>query len=127
MSQKQLETKTILIVEDDADIGPILLKVILSETAYLGVLVDDGIRALDFVRATKPALVLLDYLLPRMNGIEVYDKLRQMEALQQVPILMMSASAPQKELDKRKLPLIKKPFDLDELLETIDRLLSHIG
>ena len=126
MSQ-QHETKTILIVEDDADIGPVLLKVILSETTYLGVLVDDGIRALDVVRATKPALVLLDYLLPHMNGIEVYDSIRQVEALQCIPVLMMSANAPQRELEKRKLPLIKKPFDLNELLETIDRLLSQIG
>ncbi|MFL5703251.1 MAG: response regulator, partial [Ktedonobacteraceae bacterium] len=62
--------KTVLIVEDDQDIGSFILRAILDETSHQAILVTDGQKALETVKSLKPNLLLLDYHLPRMNGIE---------------------------------------------------------
>lgn len=114
--------KTILIVEDDANIGEVLMQAITQETSFLGVLVTDGFAALKTAKSIKPSLFILDYQLPRMNGIELYDQLHAMEELVHVPALMMSAQLPHKELEKRNIVAMNKPVDLDEFLQTIEEL-----
>lgn len=75
------------------------------------------------VDGIKPSLFILDYQLPRMNGIELYDKLHAIETLANVPAIMMSAGLPDKELEKRKILGMNKPIDLDDFLQTIDQFL----
>lgn len=115
--------KTILLVEDDANIGEVLVQAIAQETSYMAILVADGFEALSTVQGIKPNLFILDYQLPRMNGIELYDRLHAQEELAQVPAIMMSARLPQQELEKRRIIGMNKPIDLDDFLETIDDLL----
>src|SRR5690348_16302366 len=113
------DVKTILLVEDDIDIGTLMVEAISEETPYKGMLVNNGFQALKIVHGLKPNLFLLDYGLPRMNGIELYDTLHTTEGLAHVPALIVSAQLPIRELGKRHLVGIKKPFELSELLATI--------
>lgn len=115
--------KTILLVEDDVNIGEVLVQAIAQETPYMVLLVSDGFEALNMARGIKPHLMILDYQLPRMNGIELYDHLHTMPALADVPAIMMSARLPEKELGKRNILGMNKPIDLDEFLQAIDTLL----
>jgi CheY-like chemotaxis protein len=57
-----------------------------------------------------------------MNGIELYDKLQEIPELQQIPVLMMSASLPKHELEQRKIVALHKPFEINELLAKIAEL-----
>ncbi len=116
--------KTILIVEDDINIGEVLVQAITQETSYLTVLAADGFEALKFVESLTPNLFILDYQLPRMNGIELYDQMHAMDKLADVPVIMMSARLPQQELAKRNIIAMNKPIDLDDFLQTIDQLLT---
>jgi CheY-like chemotaxis protein len=115
--------KTILVVEDDADLGEFFVQVLKDETPYQAILVSDGFQALKMVRGIKPDLFVLDYQLPSMDGIELYDILHTTEGLEAVPALFMSANVPIDELEKRRVYYIKKPFDLDDMLKTIEDLL----
>ncbi len=115
--------KTILVVEDDEDIGMLLVRAISLATTYKAMLVADGFQALEAVRRLKPNLFLLDYHLPSMNGIELYDRLHTVEGLEHVPAIMISASLPTDELQKRKLIGMNKPLKLRELFHTIETLL----
>lgn len=117
--------KTMLIVEDDEYIGEVLVQAILQETSYLAVLVPDGPAALHTAAEIKPSLFILDYQLPRMNGIELYDRLHAMPELGRVPAMMISARLPQRELEKRDILGMHKPLDLDEFLQAIDSLLQR--
>ncbi|HLI87744.1 MAG TPA: response regulator [Ktedonobacteraceae bacterium] len=92
--------KTILLVEDDASIGEVLAQAIAQETPYLAVLVPDAFEALQTIKGVKPNLLVLDYHLPRMNGIELYDRLHSMQDLSQIPAIMISARLPHQELKK---------------------------
>jgi DNA-binding response OmpR family regulator len=116
--------KIILLVEDDDSIGEVLVQAITQETAYLVILVPDGIEALQKVKSIKPNLFILDYQLPRINGIELYDQLHAIEEFTQTPTIMMSARLPEKELVGRNIVGMNKPIDLDEFLHTIDELLA---
>jgi CheY-like chemotaxis protein len=116
---------TILLVEDDADIGDVLLHVLQNETSYQVILVTSGVEALQHIHQIHPCLFLLDYSLPSgMNGIELYDYLHTMKGLETVPALMISANVPKHEAEKRRLPILHKPFDIDMFLQTIEQLLA---
>lgn len=121
------QAKVILIVEDDEDLGAFLVQAIQQETLYHSIWVLDGFAALKAVKDVKPDLFILDYQLPHMDGIELYDQLRTRPELADVPALLMTAhpGMPRHALEKRKLVGISKPLDLSEFLETIDRLLAH--
>ncbi len=115
--------KTVLIVEDDQDIGSFILCAILDETSHQAILVADGQKALEIVKSVKPNLLVLDYHLPRMNGIELYDHLHAHKDLEHVPAVLMSARLPKDEVRKRKIACLEKPFELDALLKTINDLI----
>ena len=118
-----ITTKTILLVEDDAAIAELLVEMIAQETPYRLFAVPDGVQALDLVNDLKPNLLLLDYWLPTIHGIELYDRLCAAKGLTQMPTIMLSVNAPLQEINKRKIMYIKKPFDVDKLLRAIDTLL----
>jgi DNA-binding response OmpR family regulator len=115
--------KIILVVEDDDNIGSMLLETLSQETPYKPVLVNDGFEALEAVRSTKPDLFITDYRLPNMNGIELYDRLRHTRNFDNTPTIIMSAYLPVDEVRKRRLIGLSKPFEIDEFLETIEKLI----
>jgi DNA-binding response OmpR family regulator len=119
----QAPIKTILLVEDDTTIAELLVRLIKQETGHLVFAVPDGLEALDLVRNIKPQLFILDYWLPTIHGIELYDRLHTTEGLEQVPTIMLSVNAPLREINKRQIMYMRKPFDLFQLLEAIDKLL----
>lgn len=116
--------KAILVVEDDADIGSFIVEAISQETPHHALLVTDGFQALKAVHELKPDLLILDYQLPHMNGIELYDRLDAIKGLEAPPTIVMSARLPAREIEKRKIVGMKKPFELQELLNTIEKLLN---
>src|SRR5260370_37997282 len=82
--------RLILIVEDDPDIGPVMLQAITSEDHYQAVLVSEGAQALSLVEYLTPALFLLDYHLPGLTGVDLYDRLQAQSGLEHLPAILMS-------------------------------------
>ncbi len=119
--------KTVFIVEDDQAIGELLVEAIQQETPYQAVLASDGFQALKMLPKVKPDVLILDYALPGMNGLEFYDAIHELKALEYLPVLVVSAEATriQKEVKARQLSQLKKPFDLTDLLEAIEQLFSR--
>ncbi len=124
LSSIQAHSKLIFIVDDDANIVELLSLAISDETPYRVTAVHDGFEALKIVKDIKPHLFILDYLLPGMNGLDLYDKLHAIEEVANVPTIMLSTNTPTNEIQKRNITGIRKPFSLDELLDTIETLLA---
>ena len=125
-SQQQASTrKTILIVEDDSAIGTFLLEAIAQETPYYPLLVPDAFEALKAMQGIKPNLILLDYYLPKMNGIELYDQLQANPECANVPVILLTTNLDKRldEIEERNLVGLSKPVDLDDLLNTIEKAL----
>ena len=115
---------SILVVEDDESLGQFIVQAIHDETPYQAILATDGFQALKTITTLKPTLFLLDYNLPDMNGLELYDKLHSMEAFIAVPAIFMSAAMPANIVKKHDLLFLSKPFELDALLNTIDMVMN---
>jgi DNA-binding response OmpR family regulator len=123
-----IAVKTVFIVEDDEAIGRLLVQVIEQETSYQAVLASDGFQALKMLQTVKPDVLLLDYGLPDMNGLEFYDTIHAVKSLKHLPVLIISAETVQiqKEVKARQLSQLQKPFELTTLLEAIERLFSRL-
>ncbi len=124
--EAQAATKTILLVEDDPNIGSFLIEAIDQETPYRAIVASDSHAALKFVRNFTPDLFILDYGLPGMNGIELYDRLHIKRELAPIPAILITANrqVPHQQIQQRQLITFMKPFELDSFLATISTLLT---
>jgi CheY-like chemotaxis protein len=116
--------KTVLIVEDDEDIGLFLVQCIVHETPFHAQLFTNGYDALQALSTIQPCLFVLDYNLPGMNGIELYDHLQSLEVGEDIPTIMISATLPRREIAQRHLVGMRKPFDLSFFLQAIENLIA---
>ena len=117
-------SSTILIVEDDEAIGEFLQQLIEEETPYNSKVVNNGPRALEITQEIRPRLFLLDYRLPGMNGVEIFDRLQNMDVSKGVPAIMMSATLPTEELQKRGIYQLRKPMDIGNVIRMITHALA---
>ena len=125
-SKKRDTLKTILIVEDDQDQGELLVLIVTEELSHHPVLVTTSDWALKIIQHTKPDLLLLDYTLAPLNGLELYDCLHAMQGLEAVPAIILTASLEKHrpEIDQRSLVGIAKPYELNTLLQAIECALA---
>ncbi len=121
-------TSTILIVDDDAANRETLLS-ILEPEGYQLALAENGWQAIEQANALQPDVILLDVMMPGMNGFEVCRAIRQQEHLAEVPILFLTALDDQQSVISGITAggddFITKPFDRHELrarLRTITQL-----
>jgi CheY-like chemotaxis protein len=119
-----LRSSSILIVEDDENVGEFLQQTIDEFTPYNTTVVHDGFGALERARQIQPCLLLLDYKLPGLNGLEIYDRLQSMEETRGVPAIMMSASLPVEELQRRGIYQLRKPMDIGNVIRMITHALA---
>ena len=117
---------TILIIDDEKDIVE-LIEYNLIKSAFKTITAYDGIEAIKKAEKYKPALILLDWMLPKLDGIEVCKKIKNNPELKNTPIIMISAK--DEEFDKvLALELgaddyVAKPFSIKEL---IARVRAHL-
>jgi len=112
----------ILVVDDEADIVDFLTAV-LQEEGYQTETARDGLEALDKIHDRHPSLVILDLMMPRMNGLEVLEALRLQRherSRSSPPILVLSAKSTHQDilaaLERGADDFVPKPFDLEDLL-----------
>jgi CheY-like chemotaxis protein len=110
----------ILIVEDEPDLL-MLLRVVLETNGYDTALAADGVTALNRIDAERPDLVLLDLMLPVMDGWAVLEEVRS--RAEPPPVIVCSASRTIRDLavasDKGAEAIIAKPIDMDLLLQAV--------
>jgi CheY-like chemotaxis protein len=112
-------TETVMVVEDDALIREMVMQVLAGE-GFTAIGASNGEEALQHLREEHihPALILLDLMMPVMNGWQFRAKQLQDPALAGIPVIVMSAS------DDDDVPAeahVGKPFELEVLLDTVSR------
>lgn len=113
-----------ILIADDDPLIRLLLKETLAGFTDRGVTlltVNDGIDALETIKREEPDLVILDVMMPRMNGFEVCNIVKKKLSMQHIFIIVLSAKG--QELDKQKASeygadfYITKPFSIDEVIK----------
>ncbi|MFN8513878.1 MAG: response regulator [Thermomicrobiales bacterium] len=114
----------LLVVEDEIPIREVLCS-ILEDEGYRVVGVGDGRAALAALAADRYDLILSDMMMPRLGGADLAQSLADDPALRAIPLILMSAlkAAPNHEVPRAAF--LPKPFDLYDLLDTVDRVLSE--
>lgn len=112
-----------ILIVDDEPFNLDLLEQELEEQGYVIERAADGAQALEKVPSFEPDVILLDYMMPKMNGIEVLKHLRQDEKHKSIPVILLTAKATQEDkvrgLDAGADDYVIKPFDAFELLARV--------
>ena len=124
-----MSTATIIVAEDE-DALATLLQYNLEKEGYRVVLAGDGEEALIVIDEAKPDLLLLDWMLPKVSGIEVCRRIRQKQETRNLPVLMLTARGEETDrirgLDTGADDYVIKPFSMTELLARIRAVLRRI-
>jgi len=115
-------SKELLVVDDEQDVCSVVTEVLASE-GFDVVVVHNGVDAIARMYARKPRLVLLDMMIPQMDGLEVLEQMRQDRELQRIPIVAMSAAPSLLETAKNSGAdeVVQKPFEAQQLVRAIRR------
>lgn len=112
-----------ILIVDDEPFNLDLLEQELSDQGYVIERANDGAEALQKVPSFLPDLILLDYMMPKMNGIEVVKQLKQDERYKGIPVILLTAKASQEDkvkgLDAGADDYVVKPFESFELLARV--------
>jgi two-component system, OmpR family, phosphate regulon response regulator PhoB len=120
--------KTILLADDEANLR-ILVRTTLDDPEYCILEATDGTAALELARKERPDLLVLDWMMPGINGIEVAQALRQDPETTHIPIILLTAKG--QEADKAQghslgtSAYIVKPFSPLELLQKVQEILGE--
>jgi two-component system, chemotaxis family, chemotaxis protein CheY len=110
----------LLVVEDDEDIRSVMSEALESE-GYEVARACDGGDALRCARQRRPDLILLDLMMPRMDGWTFRAEQQADEALSDIPVVIVSAIAPADAAGLGAAAHLQKPFDLDDLMAVVAR------
>jgi len=119
--------KTVLVVEDKVSLTQMLQFLFLSkgldvEIAY------DGIEAMEKINTLRPDLILLDIMMPKMDGFEVLEKLKESPDTEGIPVIMLTARKNKEDMDRARefgaVEYITKPF---KAVEVVDKVLRHLS
>jgi len=118
-----------IVMIEDSKAASTVLKEVLQAEGHTVLHAADGVTGLAMARREKPDLVLLDLLLPKLNGYDVCNALMRDNLTRHIPILIISTLDNPESVEKAKLcgarNFMKKPYNLDDLLREIKRLLPQ--
>jgi CheY-like chemotaxis protein len=116
--------KTVLVVDDEPVLRTIVRE-ILHEEGYAVIEAADGRVMLEMMAKERPDLVLMDVMMPGIDGREAYRQLRLHPEHRDVPVVMLSAGVRPIKLDPSIAGFMAKPFDISQLVELVVRLIGH--
>ena len=129
MCEKFCMRKKILVVDDDADIVE-LLSFNLKQAGFAIGTAFDGIEALRKVRSITPDLILLDLMLPKLDGLSVCEILRRNVATASIPVILLTALSGElgrlAGLDSGATDYMTKPFSPRQLVSKVETLLRKL-
>ena len=121
-------SKVLLVAEDDEALGGLVCEA-LKEAGFKTYWAKDGIEALNYILETRPDGIILDLVLPRLNGFDLSGMVRKSPAVQWTPIIMMSGrtghSDKMQAFELGADDYVSKPFRIEELVARVEAVLHR--
>ena len=111
-------SRVVLIVDDDRDVRDAMAE-LLSDEGYECLQARNGLEALAILKVERPGLLLVDLIMPIMNGVDLLARLRQDPALCEIPVIAMTAANDRMVGVKLDGPVLHKPIDLTLLSQML--------
>ena len=122
------DTPLVLVIEDDFD-NQYVVKYFLEQSGFKVVTANNGKIGIDMCEVEMPDIILLDIMMPVMDGYQTVSYIRQNDRLKNIPVLCLTANAQSTEREKCLSygcdEYIEKPLDLISLLDTINKFLNR--
>ncbi len=120
--------KTVLIV-DDSNTNNFLLQSIMESEGINSSIALNGKEAFNYLKIEKPALILLDIMMPNIDGFSVLKKLKDSPETKEIPVIFITAknddNLKQKAIDAGAQDLIQKPIDVNKILTIVKQILIN--
>jgi len=120
--------KTVFIIDDDLGLQTVLT-LALKDAGYNVVSAPDGLEGLERMPDVKPDLILSDVMMPQVDGVQVFEALKERLRDDNIPIVMMTALNRKPwfaDLEAEGAVILQKPFDVDHLLAVVAMLLDDL-
>ena len=116
---------TILVVDDEYLIADIL-GYALEDEGYMVVKASNGQKGLEVLERERPALIITDFMMPVMDGLEFANAVRALPAVNHLPIILISGAQAHLGMERSDLfdAVLNKPFNIQEILATVRDLLA---
>jgi two-component system, OmpR family, phosphate regulon response regulator PhoB len=119
---------TILVADDEEDVRELVVYR-LSRSGYNVIGASDGLEAFELASERAPDLMVLDVMMPKLDGYELTRRLRAEEALRAIPVILLTARSQETDVDRGfevgADDYIKKPFNPDELVARVRAVLGR--
>jgi len=123
-----MDKKRVLMVDDDTDIAK-MVRVRMEAEGYEFISITEGRGLLDTLKIKKPDVILLDIMLPDMDGYSILREMRKRDEYADIPVIVLSAKEKKKVGDLFALEKVRffmeKPFDIKELMDKIKSLTAE--
>lgn len=117
-------TGTILVVEDDRATRE-MYRTALIVAGWRVVGVEDGLDALNVLEHARPAAVILDLMLPRLGGLDVYKELQARPSTRRIPVIIVTGSDARALEPSDTRLFIRKPIEPDALIDAVNRAIAQ--
>lgn len=129
--QRPDQRKTILVIHH-LDFIPELIEDILQFEDYKTLTAEDGLSGIEKAKTELPSLIICNMMMPKMNGYEVLQALREHEPTAHIPVILLVTNAEMKEYGSDLMKtgakdVLRMPFTNDELLSTVKKVLAPVG
>ncbi len=122
--------KKVLIIEDEVDLS-FLMRKRLEANGFTVLATEDGMEGLNLARKEKPDIIVLDLMLPKVDGLKICRLLKFDQSLKRIPILVVTAKAQSEDrlmaLEAGADSFLLKPFSMNNLQETLETLLAKVS
>jgi CheY-like chemotaxis protein len=113
----------ILVVDDELDVREFLCE-LLEDEGYTVRLAGDGIEALEMIKQKTPDLILLDLLMPKETGTNLYRRIHRKKEFEAVPVIVISGLPGRHLAVSKSVPVFDKPIDEEKLLEEVKKIIG---
>jgi DNA-binding response OmpR family regulator len=120
--------RKILVIDDKEELL-MLVEIIFLDTGYEIISTTDSNMAFEYVVKEKPDIVILDIMMPKMNGWDVLKQIKGNQATKNIPVLILSVKADREDAEKSKElgadAIMRKPFQSKKLIEVVNKIISE--
>ncbi|GIV96680.1 MAG: Fis family transcriptional regulator [Herpetosiphonaceae bacterium] len=113
--------KTVFVIDDDMGLQ-MVLEIALREAGYNVVLANNGLEGLSRLEKQRPDMVICDIMMPQMDGVEVFEQVKERLQDENIPIIIVTALNRRpwfSQLEDEGAVILRKPFEVDELLALV--------
>jgi DNA-binding response OmpR family regulator len=126
MSQPGSDRPVVLVAEDDPSVR-MMIEYVLVDEGFDVLLAEDGEVAIDIALTRNPDAILLDLMMPKLDGKEVLSRLRQSESTATIPVFVLTGMSRSSATEWAGAHFVGKPFMPDELVEVIKDVMARSG